>query len=312
MSDVLGARARGDRKSFATSLVDRRTIIATGAAGILLATATSSRVKGTIMTDPAPTVTVERRDHVLLIGINRPSAENRVDPPTFALLGKAFHDYEHDASLRAAVLFGHGPNFCAGLDVTAFAPVIAEGKFNPNAPGTINPLQIAQPRLSKPRVCVVHGNTFFMGHELMLASDVRVAAQDTVFSQSEAHRAVFAGGGATVRFPREAGWGQAMRYLLTGDTWSADEARKMSLVSEIAPTPAEALALGIELAAKIARAAPLSIKATLASAHQAVTGGEEQAFAALAPTFAELTKAQDFQERVRSLSEGRQPVYQGK
>lgn len=263
-------------------------------------------------TDPSATVTTERRDHVLLIGINRPAAENRVDPPTYAALGKAFYDYEHDASLRAAVLFGHGPNFCAGLDVTAFAPVIAAGTFDPNAPGTINPLQISRPRLSKPLVCVAHGNTFFMGHELLLASDVRVAAQDTVFSQSEAHRAVFAGGGATIRFTREAGWGQAMRYMLTGDTWSAEEARRMSIVSEIAPTPAAALALGIELATKIACAAPLSIKATLASAHEAVTVGEEQAFARLAPTFSDLTKAQDFQERIRSLSEGRPPVYQGK
>lgn len=261
---------------------------------------------------PSATVTTERRDHVFLIGIDRPSAENRVDPPTFTGLGRAFFEYEHDPSLRVAVLFGHGPNFCSGLDVAAFAPVIAEGRFNPNAPGTINPLQVAAPRLSKPLVCVAHGNTFFMGHELLLASDVRVAARDTVFSQSEAHRAVFAGGGATIRFTREAGWGQAMRYLLTGDTWSAEEGRRMSIVSEIAPDPAAALALGIELATRIARAAPLSIKATLASAHQAIDEGEEAAFSALAPTFAKLTGAEDFQERVRSLGEGRPPVYRGR
>ena len=258
------------------------------------------------------TVTTERRGQVFLIGINRPSAGNRVDPPTFSGLGRAFHEYEHDATLRAAVLFGHGPNFCSGLDVAAWAPVIAEGRFDPVAPETINPLQISAPRLSKPLVCVAHGDTFFMGHELLLASDVRVAARDTVFSQSEAHRAVFAGGGATVRFTREAGWSQAMRYLLTGDTWSAEEARRMSIVSEIAPTREAALALGVELAGKIARAAPLSIRATLASAHQAIEAGEEAAFAALAPTFSELTQTEDFQERVRSLGKGRAAIYHGR
>lgn len=143
-------------------------------------------------------------------------------------------------------------------------------------------------------MCVAHGNTFFKGHELLLASDVRVAARDTVFGQSEAHR-----------------WGQAMRYMLTGDTWSADKALRMSLVSEIAPTPEAALALGIDLAARISRVVPLSIKATLASAHEAVIAGEEGAFAALAPNFSALTKANDFQERLRSLSQGRPPVYQG-
>ena len=265
------------------------------------------------MTNELPaTVTAERRGHVFLLGINRPAEDNRVDPPTFSGLGRALYKYEHDATLRAAVLFGHGPNFCSGLDVAAWVPVIAEGKFDPTASGTINPLQISAPRLSKPLICVAHGNTFFMGHELFLASDIRVAAQDTVFSQSEAHRAVFAGGGATVRFTREAGWGQAMRYLLTGDTWSAEEGYRMSIVSEIAPTQDAALTLGIDFAEKIARAAPLSITATLASAHQAIDESEEAAFAALAPTFSKLTEAEDFQERVRSLGEGRAPIYQGR
>ncbi len=262
--------------------------------------------------DISATVTTERRGHVFLLGINRPDEENRVDPPTFSALGRALYEYQHDTTLRAAVLFGHGPNFCLGLDVAAWAPVIAEGKFDPTAPGTINPLQIAAPKLSKPLICVAHGNTFFMGHELFLASDVRVAAQDTVFSQSEAHRAVFAGGGATVRFTREAGWGQAMRYLLTGDTWSAEEGRRMSIVSDIAPTQDAAFALAVALAEKIARAAPLSIVATLASAHQAIDESEEAAFAALAPTFSRLTDAEDFQERIRSLGEGQAPIYQGR
>lgn len=265
------------------------------------------------MSESVPvTVTVERRNQIVLIGLNRPAFENRVDPSTFSQLGKALFDYDNDPSLRAAVLFGHGDHFCAGLDVIAWGPVIAAGKFDPFAPGTINPLQIAEPKLTKPLVCAVHGNTFFMGHELLLASDVRVAASNTTFSQSEAHRAVFAAGGATVRFVREAGWGQAMRYLLTGETWSVEEAMRMSLISSIAPTAEAARELAIELATKIAQAAPLSIKATIASAHLAIDEGESKALAAMAPTFAELTKKQDFQERIRSLGENRTPVYQGK
>lgn len=306
----------------APSALERRTLLA-GMAALTLPTAAwaqgptpvadrdPQQVSST--TNDAPrTVTLERRDQVLLIGINRPAVENRIDPPTFTALGRALFEYENDASLRAAVLFGHGDHFCAGLDVVAFAPVIAAGTFDPNAPGTINPLQVAAPRLSKPLVSVTHGNTFFLGHELLLASDVRVAARNAVFSQGEPQRAVFAGGGATIRFTREAGWGQAMRYMLTGDTWTAEDARRMSLVSEIAPTPAAALELGLDLASKIARAAPLSIKATLASAHQAIDEGEDKAFRALGPTFGRLTGTEDFQERVRSLRENRLPAYQGR
>jgi enoyl-CoA hydratase/carnithine racemase len=61
-----------------------------------------------------------------------------------------------------------------------------------------------------------HG-TRHLGHKLFLASDIRVAANDTVFSQGEVARKVFPGGGATVRFPREVGWGDAIRYMFTGD-----------------------------------------------------------------------------------------------
>src|ERR1700761_4000264 len=53
-------------------------------------------------------LTIERRGQIVLIGINRPGIQNRVDPETFQALAKAYYDFDHDPSLRAAVLFGHG------------------------------------------------------------------------------------------------------------------------------------------------------------------------------------------------------------
>lgn len=264
------------------------------------------------MPDPAPSVRVERRGPVVLIGIDRPDADNRIDPSTFVQLATAYHDYEQDPSLRAAVLYGHGPHFSAGLDVAAFAPVLASGTFDPFVPGMINPLQTTRPRLTKPVVGVAHGHTFFMGHELFLATDVRVAAENTVFSQAENTRAVFPGGGATVRFPAEAGWAVAMRYMLTGDTWSAREAQRMSLLIDVAPDQESALELGISLAHRIAAAAPLSTRATLASAHTAVDDARQGAFDALLPAFGELLRTEDFAERRRSLDHQRTPEYRGR
>lgn len=146
----------------AEEVISRRQLVVAGAASIvLLASPTPLCAEEFSMAENrTSTVTLERRGHLLLIGINRPAVENRVDPPTFAGLGRAFFEYERDPSFRAAVLFGHGDHFCAGLDVAAFAPVIAAGQFDPNAPGTINPVQISAPKLSKPLVCVAHGNTF--------------------------------------------------------------------------------------------------------------------------------------------------------
>jgi enoyl-CoA hydratase len=258
------------------------------------------------------TVTVERKGPVVLIGINRASAQNRIDPSTFTQLGKAYFAFEQDETLRAALLFGQGDHFSTGLDAQAFAPLLLAGQFSLDAPGTINPLQTTKPRLTKPLVAVAHGSALYWGHELFLAADVRVAAANAVFSQGEVARALYPGGGGTVRFVREAGWARAMRYLLTGDTWNVEEAQRMSLLSEIAPTPEAALRRGLELATKIAANAPKSTATVLASAHQAIDEGEPEAFAALVPQFIRLMKSEDFQERVRATQEQREPVYKGR
>src|SRR5262249_26729950 len=130
------------------------------------------------------TVTVERRGEAVLIGINRPAIYNPIDPPTRARLAEVLYEYEHDASLRAAVLFGHGPNFTRGIDVDAMQAALAAGR-RPANPNSIDPTGKSQPRRAKPLVVVAHGDTWNLGHELYLAGDVRVAAANTEFAQDE-------------------------------------------------------------------------------------------------------------------------------
>jgi enoyl-CoA hydratase len=152
----------------------------------------------------ASKVTVERRGQIVLIGINRPSIQNRVDPETYLGLAKAYYQYEHDPSLRAAVLFGHGDNFSRGIDVDAFQALAASGRPFLSDPEIIDPLPKTK-GLSKPLIVVVHGDTWNMGHELHLVADIRIAAADTRFGQDENTHGRFPGGGSTVRFVREAG-----------------------------------------------------------------------------------------------------------
>jgi hypothetical protein len=121
-------------------------------------------------------VTVERRGQIVLIGLNRPYIHNRVDPETFAGLATAYYQYDHDSSLRAAVLFGHGDNFSRGIDVDAFAAIVTSGRPRTQERAAIDPLAKAAPARSKPLVVVAHGDTWNMGHELLLAADIRVAA----------------------------------------------------------------------------------------------------------------------------------------
>jgi enoyl-CoA hydratase len=257
------------------------------------------------------TVAVEAMNGgVLLIGIDR-EQQNFVDPATFIALGKAFHRLDHDDGLRVAVLYGRGPNFTPGIDVQAWAATLNAGPFNPNVADFINPLGTVPPVRSKPVVAAVHGATKFFGHELFLACDLRVAATDTVFSQGEVTRALFPAGGGTIRFAREAGWGNAMRYMLSGDEWGAEESYRLGLTQAVTP-PGMELERALEFAKKIASAAPLGVQATLASARRALAEGETAAFAALLPEFARLFRTEDFRERIQAAKENRFPVYRGR
>jgi len=261
---------------------------------------------------PGTTVTVERRGQIALVGINRPFIQNRIDPPTRIQLAQTFYRYEHDPSLRALVLFGHGPNFSRGIDVDAAQAGLQSGNRAGNGTEAIDVLGNTGLRRSKPVVVAVHGDTWNLGHEIYLACDIRVAAANTNFGQDENTHGRFPGGGATVRFIREAGWGNAMRYMLTGDHWTADESYRMGVTQQIAPTPEAALQAAVDMAGKIAANGPLGIKATLASAHQVIDPVEADALSKLGAQYAALYRTEDFVEGRRAEAEGRPPKYQGK
>lgn len=246
---------------------------------------------------------------ILLIGIDRQQTRNRIDPAVLIGLGKAYYQLDHDDSLRVAVLHGVGSDFVIGLDVAAFTAATAAGIFPVKDPDFIGPVGTTQ-RRAKPLVVAVQGATNNIGHELFLAADIRIAASDTVFGQAEVANASFPAGGGTVRFPREAGWGNAMRYILTGDKWSADEAFRMGLVQEVVP-PGKQLDRATDIAKKIAAMAPLGVQAALASAHQAIAP-EEAAFKSLLPEFQRLQRSDDAAEVRKALLEKRSPVFQGK
>src|SRR5262249_20416324 len=205
-----------------------------------------------------------------------------------------------------------GDQFTRGIDVDASQAGIVSGQRNLNAPDTVDPLGNSPQHRTKPVVVVAHGDTWNLGHELYLAGDVRVAAANTRFGQDENTHGRFPGGGATVRFVRDAGWGNAMRYMLTGDHWSAEESYRMGITQEIAPSPSAALEAGVAMARKIAACAPLSIRATLAAAHHMIDPVEADALSKLDAQYSALYRTEDFLEGRRAEAEGRPPKYRGK
>jgi enoyl-CoA hydratase/carnithine racemase len=237
-------------------------------------------------------ITLDRDGHVLLIGFNRPEKRNATDFPMLQELSLAYGELERDPELRAGFVYAHGDHFTGGLDLADVGPRIGAGGLDIVPEGGINPWQVSGTQLSKPVVIAVQGICLTLGIELMLASDIAVAAESTSFAQIEVARGILPFGGATLRFPRAVGWGNAMRWILTGDTFDAAEAHRIGLVQEVVPD-GEQYARGLELAQRIAAQAPLAVQAALANARIAVRDGEAAAEDRLQPELVKLVASED-------------------
>src|SRR4051812_41342295 len=163
------------------------------------------------------------------MAVNRPAKRNAFNLEMLDTLAAAYHHLETDDDIRCGVLFAEGDHFTSGLDLAEVGPAIAEGTANPTGPERRDPWR-RDGAWTTPVVMAVQGLTMTLGIELLLASDIRISASDARFSQMEINRGIYAFGGATLRLPREAGWGNAMRWLLTGDMFDAQEAYRIGLV----------------------------------------------------------------------------------
>ncbi|MBL7251660.1 crotonase/enoyl-CoA hydratase family protein [Alloalcanivorax marinus] len=253
-------------------------------------------------------VSREKRGAVFLIGLDRAGKRNAFDSAMITDLSLALGEYERDDDLRCAVIFGHGDVFTAGLDLMELAPKLMSGFGYPD--NGVDPWGVEPPRRTKPVVVAVQGECWTAGIELMLNADIVVASEEARFAQVEVLRGIAPVGGATARFVQAAGWHNAMLYMLTGEAFTAERALSMRLVNEVVAT-GEALQRALVYAERIAKAAPLGVKATLQSAFKARDEGEAAALSQLNNTLLGLMKTQDVQEGIAAMMQKREPQFRG-
>jgi enoyl-CoA hydratase len=261
-------------------------------------------------TNTRKTVSYEREGRLALVQLNRPKHSNAIDPATLVALGAAYHEADKDDDVFAVVLSGAGSDFSVGLDPGPFLPRLKQKLFTLDGPALINPFGTTS-RLSKPLIVAVHGTVGAMANELVLAADIRIAADDAQFAQNEVTRCATQTGGASVRMPLEVGWGNAMRWILTGESWSAQTALRLGLVQEVVPL-GEQLNRARDLATKVAANSPAALRETLAIGRRAYDGHARHIYGDLVPTLYRMLASDDFAERLKAESEGREPVYTGK
>ena len=254
-------------------------------------------------------ITTELHGHVMLIGLNRADKRNAMNSSMLTELSLALGEFERNNEARCAVLFAHGEHFTAGLDLMELAPKLASGSFRYPEEG-IDPWGTSGIRRTKPVVAAIHGTCWTAGIELMLNADLVVAASNSRFAHLEVLRGIPPSGGSTVRFTAAAGWADAMRYMLIGEEFDATEALRMRLINEVTEA-GEVLPRALELAEKIAKAAPLAVQATLKSAFTAVDQGQQEALNSLNDLLLSLMTSKDVQEGVMAMMQKREPVFKG-
>lgn len=221
------------------------------------------------------TIRTEAHDHILKIIIDNPAKKNSFSPLMMELLSDALTELHNNDAYWVGVICAEGKDFTAGLDMPKF--------FGPNAEKrTIREDNVdvfgLTKRCKKPIVTAVQGIVYTVGIELMLSGDIVVAAEDSRFCQMEAKRGIAPLGGAHFRFLSRAGWGNAMYHLFLCDEFNAARAREIGLVQEVVPA-GQQISRAMEVAAIIARNAPLGIQVTKEAAAKYVEHGEAAAIA---------------------------------
>lgn len=216
-------------------------------------------------------VTLSTDGHVAEILLDRPAKHNALTPEMYQDVARICDTINADDDIHCVIISGAGERaFCAGSDVNGLAAYKDFWAWRNRDDYIKNILAIR-----KPCIAAVKGWVLGGGFEIALSCDIRVASETTVFSAPEVTLGWTGAGGAAQHVTRLAGYGQAMRLLLTGDRIDAREAMKLNLIEYLVPE-GEELAEARELAARIAAHTSIATQAVKAAVRGAMNGTVEQ------------------------------------
>lgn len=259
-------------------------------------------------------------EHILRITIDRPEARNSADLEHFKALREAWERFDADTDAWVAIITGVDDAFFTGADLKTYIPAItalgeriaAEGLTEVDGyrldDGTRAVLRGA--KIWKPIIAAVNGFCTAGGMELIGGADIRVACPEAQFAVMEPKRGLFAGGGTTVRLPRQIPFPHAMEFLLCADLIPAARAYEMGLLNAVVPRD-ELLDAAYAYARRITANAPLAVQATKRSVWEGLGMSLRDAYRNEAAISAEIFATDDAKEGPRAFAEKRPPRWTG-
>jgi len=202
------------------------------------------------------TIQYETRDHVAIITINRPDAMNSLTLEMLLGIEEAFNDFNEDDDAWVAIFTAAGDKaFSSGLDLKEAAPMLTGG----NEMGFADHTKRQFSDVFKPIICAVNGFCIAGGMEMLLGTDIRIAAEHATFGLGEVKWGLIPLGGTHIRLPKQIPWAIAMQLLLTGKNIDAQRAYEVGIVNEVVPAD-QLMPTALKLAERMCRNGPLAMK----------------------------------------------------
>lgn len=202
-------------------------------------------------------IEVTRDGAVATVRFARPEKLNALTLAMYEDLGRAFVEIGKDDRVNAVVLAGSGERaFCVGADLTESIPALASGRFDISA---WDPAHLKTGHFYKPVVSAVRGLCMGGGFEILLATDLRIAAEDAVFQFPEVGHGFVPAGGTLVRLTRQIAYAHAMELMLTGRRFTAAELLSRGVINQVVPSN-RVETVAAALAAEIADKSPLAVQ----------------------------------------------------
>ncbi|MGB3331880.1 MAG: crotonase/enoyl-CoA hydratase family protein [Mycobacterium sp.] len=245
----------------------------------------------------------ERRGRILVITINRPEARNAANKAVAEGLAAACDELDDTPELSVGVLTGAGGNFCAGMDLKAFAA--GELAY---VPGRGLGFTERPPR--KPLISAVEGHAVAGGTELVLATDLVVAAKDAKFGIPEVKRGLVAAGGGLLRLPHRIPYQKALELALTGESFTAEQGAQWGFVN-VLTEPGEALDGAIALAGRITANGPLAVAVTKEIMVKSAGWSQDEIWQKQGELIAPVFTSHDAKEGAIAFAEKRAPNWTG-
>lgn len=260
-------------------------------------------------------------EHVARITVDRPEAKNAMDMEHFFQLRSAWDRFGDDEDAWVAIITGVGDSFLVGADLKTYIPQITEHQKK-IAVGEVSDLGGYQlddgvkavlrgVKLYKPIIAAINGTCVAGGMEMLGGCDIRVAADTATFGVLEPKRGLFAGGGTTVRLPRQIPFPAAMEFLLCADRISAAKAFEMGLLNEVC-APGQLMERAYDYAARITANGPLAVRKTKESVLRGLATDMREAYRIESEISAEVFSSQDATEGPKAFAEKRPPIWTGR